>query len=250
MGKTKAHAIKEHLQKINSEIEITTHALHLDTSNITLLKQHDIIIDATDNLTTRFLINDYAKKNNIPWIYGAALKDQGYVMPIYPANNQPCLSCFLKPAELETCDLSGVLSTTTVLVATLQTQLAIQILSKNNQPKSNLTHISLRTLQTKLLHIKQSKTCPTCTKKYPYLIKTETPISQFCATGRFQIHAQNWTTDNFAKKRTLWKNQTDFKEDSVSISIENITLFQDGRVLIKANSKKEALSLYSKYIGN
>ena len=62
-----------YLKKINSKIKITTYNKDLNNENITKLipKTTNLILDCTDNLETRFLINDYSLKNNIPWIYAA-----------------------------------------------------------------------------------------------------------------------------------------------------------------------------------
>lgn len=243
VGKSKANTLKNHLQQINQNATIIAHATHLNTHNINLLKDHDLILDATDNLQTRFLINDFAKKYQTPWIYAAGLRDEGYIMPIYPQG--PCLSCFLKPAQLETCDTSGVFAMTTTIIASIQSYLAIQILI-NNYPQPYLTHVSLKTLSTKNITIKKAANCPTCTKKYLNFKKSKSDLIQFCSTGRFQRQ----TTVKIDHVRPRWKKHRDFTEDPLSISLPAITLFRDGRVLIKAKTKEQAQSVFSKFIGN
>src|SRR3989338_4354446 len=125
-GKNKASAAEKRIKEINSEIKVEFHSLHLNSQNIGLLQSADLILDCTDNLQTRFLINDYCRKEKKIWIYAAAIKTSGYVMPVFP--NGPCLQCFLTESSQETCDTVGVLNTITVSIASLQATLALKIL--------------------------------------------------------------------------------------------------------------------------
>jgi adenylyltransferase/sulfurtransferase len=97
VGKPKAVQAAKHLGRINSEVRIDFYFEDLDFENIgrILPEKPDLILDCTDNLTTRFLINDYAIKNNIPFIYSAAIGTKGYVFSIIP-HRSACLRCFLK----------------------------------------------------------------------------------------------------------------------------------------------------------
>ena len=124
----------EKLKEINSLIKIESYPLHLDPKNVSLLQDADLVLDCTDNLETRFLINDHCRKEKIPWIYALRThKNSGCVMPILP--EVPCLSCFLQETNLETCDVAGVLNTITASIASLQVTLAL----KNPFEKGNRT---------------------------------------------------------------------------------------------------------------
>src|SRR3989344_8093067 len=94
VGKLNALTAKEKLKKINNKIKIKEHAADLDYENIDLLKS-DLVLDCTDNFETRFLINDYCKKNKIKWIYSSAIRNQGFVFVV----DDVCFSCIFKEAE-------------------------------------------------------------------------------------------------------------------------------------------------------
>ena len=81
LGKEKATVAKEKLSKFNKNI--TAHVVNINSTNISIIKS-DLILDCTDNLKTRFLINDFAIKYNIPWIYSAAVKDRCSLLNIIP----------------------------------------------------------------------------------------------------------------------------------------------------------------------
>ena len=64
-----------------------------------LLRSSTILVDGTDNFETRYLINDFAVKNEIPWVYGGVIASYGMTMTIRPGVT-PCLRCvFPDPPE-------------------------------------------------------------------------------------------------------------------------------------------------------
>src|SRR3989344_9585267 len=123
IGKPKALAAKEKLRKINSEIEIEFYIDDLNFENIGKIinvKSADLILDCTDNLETRFLINDFSIKNKITFIYSSAVGSKGYIFNVIQKKTA-CLKCFLKEAaQLGTCETVGVLNTITNLISSIQ----------------------------------------------------------------------------------------------------------------------------------
>jgi adenylyltransferase/sulfurtransferase len=93
----------------------------------------DLLLDGTDNVATRYLINDVAVKHGIPWVYGGCVGAEGRVMPVRPGHT-PCLRCvFPTPPRgemLGTCDTVGVLGPAATATAALQAVAAIKILSQ------------------------------------------------------------------------------------------------------------------------
>src|SRR5580692_2569709 len=79
----KADAARRHLLQANSTVHIDAHVADLNPEDASdLLGGAHVILDATDNFETRMLINDYAVRENIPWIYGAAVGSYGIAMPV------------------------------------------------------------------------------------------------------------------------------------------------------------------------
>ena len=245
IGKSKANVAKKQLTRINSIINIIPHPLHLNPKNISIIKKADLILDCTDNLSTRFLINDYCKKNKLPWIYAAAIKTSGQVMPILPKG--PCLNCFVKETQTETCNTVGVLNSATSSISALQTSLAIKILlGKEVLPK--LYHYDVWKPELKILSIKKNKECSACKGEYIYLNKKIKPdLIRFCSSGKYQI-------DGTPKDFVLLKNKLELfgkvEIDEDILKFKNNLLFKDGRAIIKADSEEEALENYAKYFEN
>jgi adenylyltransferase/sulfurtransferase len=164
----KAEAARRHIAQFNSNVTVHAHIADLVPTNIAaLLAGADILLDATDNFETRYLINDFAVQQGRPWIYAAAVGAYAATMNILPAAvpcslfpvgapserswlagvtvpcaPTACLACiFPKPptGNLETCDTSGILSTAVNLAASIQVTEALKFLT--GQP-----HLMRRTL--------------------------------------------------------------------------------------------------------
>src|SRR6185437_11629836 len=134
-GLPKAIAAQRRLQAINAEITVEAEVADLEPGNCEkLLAANDLLLDGTDNLETRYLLNDFAVAHNLPWIYGAAVGSRGLTFTILPGATA-CLSCLFPdqeaqaPFEMETCDTNGVLSWVVSWVAALQVSECVKLLT-------------------------------------------------------------------------------------------------------------------------
>jgi molybdopterin-synthase adenylyltransferase len=127
----KAIAAARKIAAFNSEVEVAAEVADLTPENAeSLLNPTDLILDATDNFETRYLINDFAVKNGRPWIYAAAVAAYAVTMNIIPGETA-CLSCvFPAPPEgtVETCDTAGILNSAVNLVGSIEATEAIKFL--------------------------------------------------------------------------------------------------------------------------
>lgn len=260
IGKTKVMTAKNKLLEINPNVNIKTQIIHLDNQNIISLETPNIILDCTDNIKTRLLINDYAKKNKIDWIYSAAIKTKGMVFPIF--SEGPCLQCFLPPQpNTETCSTAGVLNTTTHIIASMQTTLALRILLNKKESEKELKGVlqSYDSWENNITKIKinQNKSCQTCKSIYKYLDDTsEEQTEKFCSSGNYQIVGKKEINLEKLKKELeiINNKRVTIKFDGVCLIISEqqnyLILFSDGRALIKTKSREQAETMYSKYVGN
>ena len=243
LGKAKAISAKEHLQEINKEVKIKSYVLDL-AMNVSLLKNADLILDGTDNLRTRLLINDYARKNKIPWIYAAVVSDKGMVMDILPKDNY-CFHCVFSEAEgLETCDTSGILNTAVHFVVSIQVTEALKILT-NQKTIPGILKFDVWKGDIEKFSVKRSKNCETCNGGYPFLKSNGERIVSFCGSNQYQIIGDF----NYEKLKKRLKKLGKVVEDDYCFKWRNFTVFKN-RVLIKAKKKEEAKILYSKYVGD
>jgi adenylyltransferase/sulfurtransferase len=134
-GLPKAIAAANKLRRINSSVTVEPVVADVTFRNVgELAGDVDVIVDGTDNFATRFLLNDFAVKHGKPWVYGGCIGAEGQTMTILPGETA-CLACLMPeppPAgATATCDTAGVLGAAVGVIASLEANEAIKILSGN-----------------------------------------------------------------------------------------------------------------------
>lgn len=132
IGLPKAHSIRKQLLQLNSAVQVSVHHVQLNSENaLDLIKDFDIVLDATDNVATRYLLNDACVMLKKPLVSGSALQLEGQ-LTVYNYRDGPCYRClFPKPPPPETvtnCGDGGVLGAVTGVIGTLQALEAIKII--------------------------------------------------------------------------------------------------------------------------
>ena len=128
----KALAAERALAAINPEIDVrgVVDDLRPGTAE-DLLSGADVVCDGTDNFETRYLINDWAARERVPWVYAGVVGTGGLVMPIVPGETA-CLACVFETAppagSLPTCETAGVLGPAVAVVAGVQTAETMKLL--------------------------------------------------------------------------------------------------------------------------
>ncbi len=168
VGKPKAGVAADKLALVNSSIEIEAMAVNLDHSNILgIIKSADVVLDGTDNLETRFLINDACVKLGITWVYGGAVKAEGMSMTIIPGKT-PCLRCMLlampEPSSTQNCSTVGIINTIPAAVASIQVTDAIKLLL-GKEITGGLTLIDMWNRKFEVVEIERNPECQTCGKR-------------------------------------------------------------------------------------
>ena len=93
IGKNKATVAAAQLKKLNPFININAYPKRLNSNNaLTLFENYDIIIDGSDNFSTRYLVNDAAVLSNKPIVYGAVHRFEGQVS-VFNYQDGPSYRC-------------------------------------------------------------------------------------------------------------------------------------------------------------
>lgn len=274
----KAEAARRKIALFNSSIAVIPHIADLVPANIhQLLAPAHLVLDATDNFETRYLLNDYAVQQSKPWIYAAAIGAYAATMNILPqpdpANSlqvayspTACLACiFPKPPSgpVETCDTAGILSTAVNLAASLQVTEALKLLTGQS-------HLMRRTLlsfdlwnpegQATLAHseINTASPHPDCTvcgqRLFTHLAGEGRPHITLCGRNSVQIHEHHRPVD-FAAMRARLAPHGVVRFNDLLLRFERpphtLTLFSDGRAIIQGTTDVTlARSLYARFIGS
>lgn len=132
IGQNKATCAKEKLKKINPEIHYKAYTFRLTAFNaMELFLQYDLIIDGSDNFSTRYLVNDACVITNKPLIHGAIYRYEGQVS-VFNHNNGPTYRCvFPEPPEkgnIPNCSQAGVLGILPGIVGTQMANEAVKLI--------------------------------------------------------------------------------------------------------------------------
>ena len=166
INSTKVESAKNTLLELNPDIKVTTYDYRLDEQKLSEeIKLADLVIDGTDNFTTRFAINAACVNNQTPLVSGAAIRMEGQVSVFNKTPSSPCYRCLYKDeGELDTsCSTNGVLSPVVGIIGSIQATEAIKVLLDIGDCLDgkllmlDALHMELRTLK-----LKKDPQCPTC----------------------------------------------------------------------------------------
>jgi adenylyltransferase/sulfurtransferase len=253
-------AAETHLKEANSRVRVCGIVADLTPENAEeMLGGSNVILDGTDNFETRYLINDFAVQNAIPWVYGAAVGSTGASMTIIPPET-PCLAClFPEPPSgtHPTCDTEGILGSAASAVASIQVAEALKLLVGDTKALHRKL-ISFDLWENRFQAIDPgapSVDCPVCRRReFAHLSGDRAVQITLCGRNSVQIHERRRPVD-FAelasKLQPLGTVRSNPFVMQFSVAPYELTIFPDGRAIIKGTTDPGlARSLYARYIGS
>ena len=137
LARSKAEAGRERLTSLNPEIRVVAHALELKAANVrAVFKDYDLVLDGTDRLATRYLVNDACVILGLPLVSAAIHRFEGQVMTYVPGRG-PCYRCIFPQAPegvVPNCAQAGVLGVLPGVLGTLQATEAIKLITGVGEP--------------------------------------------------------------------------------------------------------------------
>ncbi len=256
----KAVAAARKIRALNSDVEIEGRVADLTPANIhELLEGCELLLDATDNFETRYLLNDFAIFAGVPWIYAAAVGSYALTMNILPGKTA-CLACiFPEPPRgaQETCETAGILNSTVGLVASIEATEAIKFLvgAEDAMRRTLLSWDVWRNQSTEVGAHEPRADCRACGQRdFIHLAGKGRAQVTLCGRNSVQIHERERPIDfaelsgRLSPHGTVRHNQFVLKFWSAPYEM---TLFPDGRAIIKGTADTAiARSLYARYIGS
>jgi molybdopterin/thiamine biosynthesis adenylyltransferase len=257
----KAIAAERKLLSINSSVAVEGIIADLSPENAEdLLGGVQLLLDGTDNFETRFLINDFAVKSGLPWIYAAAVASYGLTMTIRPGLT-PCLACLLgtgsSPQGLdETCDTIGVLGPIVNLIASLEAAEALKLLAGRTEDlHDRLISCDVWSGHLQSIRVARHPACRACARRdFTYLEGEAQPHITMCGRDSVQIHERTRTLDLTALGIRLKPIVEDVRQNDFLLRFRvapyEMTVFADGRAILKGTRDPAvARSLYARYLG-
>jgi molybdopterin/thiamine biosynthesis adenylyltransferase len=256
----KAAAALRRIAAFNQHVQIHAQVEDLVPGNIhALLAPAQIVLDATDNYETRYLLNDYAVEQSKPWIYAGAVGAYAVTMNILPGETA-CLAC-LFPATptgtVETCDTAGILNPAVNFAASIEAAEAMKFLvgARASMRRTLLAYDLWRNERSELDAARPRAGCTVCgERKFAHLAGEARPHITLCGRNSVQIHEHHRPVDLAEMEARLRPHGT-VQRNAMLLRFERgahrITLFADGRALIQGTTDiGVARSLYARFIGS
>ena len=197
----KAEAARRKIGALNGEVEVAARIADLVPGNIhELLGGAEIVLDATDNFETRYLLNDYAVEQGKPWIYAAAVGSYAVTMNILPGETA-CLACiFPEPpgGVVETCDTAGILNTAVNLAASIEVTEALKwVVGARDKMRRTLLSCDLWTNEWSEVQAGAARgDCVVCGERdFAHLRGEGRPHITLCGRNSVQIHERSRPVD-------------------------------------------------------
>lgn len=277
----KAVAARRHIAEFNSGVAVHAHIADLIPGNIAeLLAGAQILLDATDNFETRYLINDYAVQQGKPWIYAAAIGAYAATMNILPRHSEidvaqdtestACLACIFPKApsgNVDTCDTAGILSTAVNLAASIQVTEALKFLTGQPQlmRRTLLSFDLWNSAPASNAHLDRSEItagaprpdCEVCGRRiFTHLAGQNRAQVTLCGRNSVQIHEHNRPVDFTALRNRIGAHSdiTELRSNDLILRFRRggltLTVFPDGRAIIQGTTDVGiARSLYARFVG-
>lgn len=256
----KAIAAARQIARFNSEIVVEPHVADLIPRNTDeFLAGVHLVLDGTDNFETRYLINDYAVKNSLPWIYAAAVGSYAVTMNVLPGETA-CLACIFPDSPrgtIETCETAGILNTAVNLVTSLAATEALKFLTgaRAKMRRTLLSWDVWRNEQAEVAAASPRAGCRACGERdFIHLAGEGRPHITLCGRNSVQIHEREQQVD-FAEITARLNQLGSVRHNDFVLKFfrdpYEITLFPDGRAIVKGTTDAAiARSLYARYIGS
>ncbi|MBU8894518.1 HesA/MoeB/ThiF family protein [Corallococcus sp. M34] len=168
VGRPKAESAAAGLQRAFPSLSTEALVERVDANSAeALFRAHDLVIDGTDGVATKFFLSDVAVLTGVPLVYGGVLRMQGQAMRVDPGG--PCLRCLYEapppPDAVPTCAQAGVLGSLAGLVGAAQALLALELLAgAGSAPRGEATlHVldGVRLLG-RTVRVGRAPECPGC----------------------------------------------------------------------------------------
>lgn len=257
----RAVAAAQYLRGVNSEVVIDPVISDVNSGTIdNLIEDVDLVIDATDSMEVRLLLNEACHHLKKPWIYGGTLASSGMTMNVMPGDDEPCLRCFLGDeydagGEQPTCATVGILNSAASIVAALQSAEALKILSDSDAVRKDLVTFDVWENYFDLVPVDKDPDCPVCGRQgYAFYGKVGSQTATMCGKDSVQVIPKKEVELDFEKYAEKLASQGTVKYTKYTLDFSDgnidIKLFKNGRAIIKhVSDEKRAKAVYAEYIG-
>ncbi len=167
IGMEKVFSTRDTLKKINPETIVLAHPVRLEGERLQQeVAKADVVLDCSDNFTTRFAINSVCVQQKTDLVSGAAIRFEGQVSVFRPSlDESPCYNCLYQNQgeTAQNCATHGVISPITGIIGSTQALEAIKVLLDIGEPLvGRLLLLDGLSMEWNSMRFKKNPSCPTC----------------------------------------------------------------------------------------
>ena len=167
IGMDKVISTRKTLNRLNPDVEVKAIKQRLTGEQLDVeVLNADVVLDCSDNFTTRFAINKACVKHKTALVSGAAIRFEGQVAVFTPGkDNSPCYNCLYSSDgdELQNCATNGVIAPITGIVGSIQALEALKVIMAIGKPLTGrLLLLDGLTMEWNTMRLSKNLTCPTC----------------------------------------------------------------------------------------
>lgn len=254
----KAIAAAERLRAVNGDVEIDPHIADVSWDWLRPLPHVDLVLDATDNVETRLLLNDFALERGVPFLFASCVGAYGMNYTVLPGE-APCLRCLMRhlPLAGQTCATVGVVAPIVQHVASRQAVEALKYLTGcRDKMERRLLIEDLWENQSQRLDVERlvDPVCPSCqTKTYPSLVSNRQQTALLCGRDVIQVRKSIDGLDMIAtqlRRADVVVKQTPFTLEW-RWREHKMLLFKDGRILVHGvDDSRIAVAMIDECLGS
>jgi len=169
LDRPKADSAQARLADLNGDVRIDAFAERFDRENgRRIAASYDLIVDGSDNVETRYVINDVCLDLGIPYVYGAIFRLEGQVS-VLCADGGPCYRCLFPepppPDSVPTGEQAGILGTVPGTIGTLQaTETIKRIVGVGSALIGRLLVYDAAAMQFEEIRVERNPDCPACSQ--------------------------------------------------------------------------------------
>jgi molybdopterin-synthase adenylyltransferase len=171
IGQFKVDSARDSLAALNPQVRVETRAERLDDETLAEIIQNvDLVIEGSDNFTTRFAVNRACHARGVPLVSGAAIRMEGQVSVFTGQPGAPCYQCLYpdEGAMDETCSANGVLAPLVGIIGCIQATEAIKLLTGSGRClDGRVLLLDALQMEWRTLKLRQDPACPVCGQPRP-----------------------------------------------------------------------------------
>jgi len=255
----KVEAAAQRIQRVNPNLEVEAIPENVRAGNVEeVVEGVDCVVDGLDNMETRYLVNRICAKQEVPYVFGAAIGIEGN-LSVFALPETPCLECVIPDLDdsmLPTCQTRGVLGATAGIIGTMQAMETVKLLAGIGENlKGKLMVCDFRDMYFTKIDIFKRPDCSACSGKVAEPPVAKERLVWLCGQKTVNVNPPQPIGMELDEIHSRLKHH--FKmlvKSSLVLVFEynggvEVSLFRSGRMLIKnVENEESALRVYKDLI--